>query len=677
MCRFFKNLFWKKKDSTPLDDDSHKVMTDNTSGEDMQMDHDAQSMVDVAVLEQGLSRSVNDKETVGSCEKDISVDSLPDSPLKANYILGDDLKVEENNDNQNEVKQEREDIDGGCEICQEAEITSTQYQINLENQVPFKDIKSPLKQKIEDTTRKLNTCLRIDSITDLKLLESNSHIYLDIYKDILHCTQSFLNKDGESEVSADDSQDVIQKCCNQWEICKEIIVQQEFYTQEMLSELKQLAQKLEKLKDIDQEYKIWLKKTLCLPRAQKGENYTYLLDEDKLPRKDFLNYEIQWTIDDSTSSGELIYTPNQTGACQVILSLLSKTPYSCELKRELTLEVLADPKTLWKDIPSDQNECFWKSDFCASSSEITHNTSLIVASKRGRSHAHNGTFRDDHYAYKTDLNGWTVLAVADGAGSAKFSRRGSQLACETFVDFFKADGLDALVSLEEKISEIYKNSQLSEEDRKLYEVEAKQLMYKGVLASYMRVRKEVEDLNHQSSQEYPKGGDTISPTLLKHFHTTLVTVVYKYIEGVGYVMLSFGVGDCPASVVVDDEHVSLLNVLDVGEFGGGTRFLTEPAIYDKEKAFMPLSERFQVHIYQDFKYLFLMTDGIYDAKFEVESHLEDPVRWVQFIQDLNQKIDFSSDASLEEKQERLLKWLDFWSVGNHDDRTLLIVFKKD
>jgi hypothetical protein len=47
-----------------------------------------------------------------------------------------------------------------------------------------------------------------------------------------------------------------------------------------------------------------------------------------------------------------------------------------------------------------------------------------------------GAFRDDDYALHADPNsGWHVLAVADGAGSAQYSRRGSQLAVQTSVPF--------------------------------------------------------------------------------------------------------------------------------------------------------------------------------------------------------------------------------------------------
>ena len=57
-----------------------------------------------------------------------------------------------------------------------------------------------------------------------------------------------------------------------------------------------------------------------------------------------------------------------------------------------------------------------------------------------------------------------LLDVADGAGSAKFSRKGSEIACETVVDYCKAQ-LQNCVEFEDKIR-AYKNSENEEEARK-------------------------------------------------------------------------------------------------------------------------------------------------------------------------------------------------------------------
>jgi hypothetical protein len=76
--------------------------------------------------------------------------------------------------------------------------------------------------------------------------------------------------------------------------------------------------------------------------------------------------------------------------------------------------------------------------------------------------------------------------------------------------------------------------------------------------------------------------------------------------------------------------------------------------------------------------LILMTDGITDAKFQTDAALEKVDVWNEFIDDLQGNnedgvaIDFDSDVKLSEKN--LMKWMDFWSPGNHDDRTLAILY---
>jgi serine/threonine protein phosphatase PrpC len=135
------------------------------------------------------------------------------------------------------------------------------------------------------------------------------------------------------------------------------------------------------------------------------------------------------------------------------------------------------------------------------------------------------------------------------------------------------------------------------------------------------------------------------------------------------------VGDCPIGVLSPDStEVTLLNWIDVGEFGGGTRFITMPEIFRNEK----FATRFSFKLIEDFSYLVLMSDGIYDPKFVVEASLEDVKKWQEFFKDLNGKNEdfITVELSPENKEitNQLSDWMDFWSTGNHDDRTLVLVF---
>ena len=76
-----------------------------------------------------------------------------------------------------------------------------------------------------------------------------------------------------------------------------------------------------------------------------------------------------------------------------------------------------------------------------------------------------------------------------------------------------------------------------------------------------------------------------------------------------------------------------MNWIDVGEFGGGTRFITMPKFFKSEKFAHDLG----LKLVDDFSYLMMMSDGIYDPKFVVEANLPNIKKWKEFLQDLNGK----------------------------------------
>ncbi len=80
----------------------------------------------------------------------------------------------------------------------------------------------------------------------------------------------------------------------------------------------------------------------------------------------------------------------------------------------------------------------------------------------------------------------------------------------------------------------------------------------------------------------------------------------------------------------------------------------------------------------DFSYLILMSDGIYDPKFVVEANLPNIKTWQKFLGDLGGKNEdrIKVELRVDNKDivEQFSRWMDFWSIGNHDDRTLAIVF---
>ncbi|MBQ7585841.1 MAG: protein phosphatase 2C domain-containing protein, partial [Desulfovibrionaceae bacterium] len=157
------------------------------------------------------------------------------------------------------------------------------------------------------------------------------------------------------------------------------------------------------------------------------------------------------------------------------------------------------------------------------------------------------------------------------------------------------------------------------------------------------------------------------------YATTLLLAMAKKV-GKAWLIVSFNIGDGAIGVIYEDEFkefkAQLLSFPDEGEFSGQTKFLTMPEILANEEE---LRRRVKITWVQeqDFTALFLMTDGVSDAKFESLVNLHDPKCWQKFWQNLTCEVNLrdSSKVKLE-----LLEWLNFWAQGQHDDRTLAMLY---
>lgn len=407
-----------------------------------------------------------------------------------------------------------------------------------------------------------------------------------------------------------------------------------------------------------------IEKHLVIPNAMVGKFYEAKLDFIKLGMNDIifsefenlLNYGLEYDNETETIKGD----PTQSGDFKIKM----KFRVSGELEdsklneKQVSLIINANPKSLWKDLPSTQTEDnYWKADN-AQDFQPLGDKHLVVASKRGRSHANVGSFRDDDFAFKNfPETGWNVVCVADGAGSATLARQGSKIACDGIIDFF-TENLNA-ASFSEFDSLIKEHHLGTGED---IQKKLNLFVYNKLGSAAFNVHQKLTDFALKTE------------TNLKDFHSTLIFVLFKKYE-FGYAILSFGVGDCPIGLLNKDlTEIKLMNWLDVGEYGGGTRFITMPEIFSSDK----FGTRFGFKLVEDFSYLMLMTDGIYDPKFVVEANLEKIEKWQEFLEDLggnneeNIKVEFKAENS--EIANQLSAWMDFWSPGNHDDRTLAVIF---
>ncbi|MEJ5050225.1 PP2C family serine/threonine-protein phosphatase [Chryseobacterium culicis] len=390
----------------------------------------------------------------------------------------------------------------------------------------------------------------------------------------------------------------------------------------------------------------------ALKNASAKQFYEFPLDMDDFPNIKIQNIgnleEAGLTFENNTISG----TPVTNNMYHLDVQFYHIHDQSQIETKKIQLFVNADPKDLWKNIPSDKNAIFYKSEE-DSFKGLFSDKKIVVASKRGRFHAHEGKFREDDFAVNTFPAGWNIVSVSDGAGSATAAREGSKLATTTINQFFSSE--EILNQIENNINRLYAAQSSNEEQS-----EAKQnvihILSEGVLSVYQALEKSAAE-------------NSLS---VNDLHATLIFALLKKFS-FGYVILSFGVGDCPINLInTDFSEVKLLNKMDVGEFGGGTRFITMKEIFNDTMA-----SRFRITCVKDFSYLVLMTDGIYDPKFITENKLEDTESWKSLFEDLagnnddRTKADFMNDDKI---NEELLIWSDFWSRGNHDDRTLAIIY---
>ena len=347
------------------------------------------------------------------------------------------------------------------------------------------------------------------------------------------------------------------------------------------------------------------------------------------------------------------------------------------------------PRTLWKNIPTDYFISFFKPDtdkYAKTINVFGERIVLAGASQRGRSHAHIGAPRDDDYRVKYDSDsGWIIMVVADGAGSARFSRKGAEIACS-----YAVDKLPLMLTDSDFVNavDIFSANEADEVDVDFQKnlINLKKAAYRILPNVALGALKEIKNL-------VDAPGNTKSE--LKDFATTFLLTVTKKIND-KWLVISFSfVGD--GAIVVYDGHEKdvstpiirdgkgvyrhnslLMNTIDSGEYSGQTRFLTTPNIFQNSD----LINRITVHSMKDFTSIMLMSDGVSDAKFETENRLENKSEWDSFWQELTVKggdgvfpVDFNADD--EDISTQLLDWLSFFFFFNHDDRTIVVMYKHE
>lgn len=322
-----------------------------------------------------------------------------------------------------------------------------------------------------------------------------------------------------------------------------------------------------------------------------------------------------------------------------------------ELMRELPIFINPDPQSLWNNIPTPTDIRYYKEDHDSEFIDKAANKKILAGSQRGRSHAHEGKARDDHFTINFDEeNAWYTLVVADGAGSAKYSRKGAEVACNTVVEVCKSQLNQYAEQLENLIKE--HTSEESDSSRK----KLGDTIYNILGSAIFKANKEIEKTALEAKCQ------------INDFATTLLASICKQTPN-GWFIASFWVGDGALAVYnKETQYLRVMGESDGGEFAGQTCFLTMPQIIQPEEMY----KRLRFEIVEDFTALILMTDGITDPKFETDANLLRIEKWDRLWTEITSEVDCEADGDT--MQAQLLDWLNFWSPGNHDDRTIAMLY---
>ena len=345
------------------------------------------------------------------------------------------------------------------------------------------------------------------------------------------------------------------------------------------------------------------------------------------------------------------------------------------LTAPLALFVNADPRTLWKNLPSDANGPDAKPD-AASAGWLVQAPApatpepaadagtaalpprlLLAASQRGRSHAHTGVWRDDDFAVSAGGK-WQVVVVADGAGSASRSRRGAQIAVKVALEHI-SQTLEA-ASLDELASSL----QTPGHDPERPTAPVANLAFRALGHAAHSALKAIdaEAATHDLTR--------------RDYNTTLLLAAHARLPAdAGHLYLAYQIGDGLIGVYTPGEtaaaSVVLLGTPDSGAYAGQTRFLDAEAVGSTDA----IRERLVIHRRDAFAPLLVMSDGVSDPYFESDAAIHDAAIWNRLWADITPMIDagLAAGGSPSAAGEQLAEWLNFFTPGHHDDRTLAVL----
>lgn len=230
----------------------------------------------------------------------------------------------------------------------------------------------------------------------------------------------------------------------------------------------------------------------------------------------------------------------------------------------------------WKylPVPDDPDK---HTEFDSRCMDIPDGFKLIGARTRGKKHKHEGTNCDDWFHF-TISGDWTIISVSDGAGSKKFSRVGSEVACKAAVTQLSASLKDHKVKYRDTWSaETFRRDDtgvgFAEEDLEFIQ----KALHMSMLSAYEAMEKATAERFNSADHLEILGRrleiSDLSATLLLAVHTTV-----QLQNGETSLIFTCSIGDGMVAVVDKNGATRLLMTPDSGQYSGEVTFLSKKEV---------------------------------------------------------------------------------------------------
>lgn len=358
---------------------------------------------------------------------------------------------------------------------------------------------------------------------------------------------------------------------------------------------------------------------------------------------------LEFTSQNMSISG----TPTKAGTFDLFLDFhWHGDPPQQRIQVPLTLVIEENTEPQWETKEPDADLPYPKSHHRVLGQNSPKGHILVGASKRGLGPAHEGKFRNDDFSLRyRQESGWYLMCLADGAQHATFSRKGAELVCKVSEQVLAK-------RIEEKRMEETKLIQLVDQvkgaDHPFVNAYFQHTLVTAVYNAYRYVERFALHENLPISD----------------FGTTLSVFMIKPLPDMRWFCAGLSLGDGVAVAFEQEKGIlTTLGVPDAKHFRNNPLLLTDPEI-GANVTFLKSQLAYAIISRPDV--ILAMTDGVAEAKFGSYKSFASRNTWQALWQDVHNHV-VSPFTSLNNVESNLLKWLDFWAPGHHDDRTLAML----